>query len=62
MTGGEYHHAGSAEALRNVYRQLGSRVQTQTRETELTGLLALLAALLLAGGAALSLRWFGRGA
>jgi Ca-activated chloride channel family protein len=60
MTGGEYHHAGSAEALRNVYRQLGSRVQTQTRETELTGLLALLAALLLAGGAALSLRWFGR--
>src|SRR5688572_2470790 len=25
MTGGEYHHAGTAEALRTVYRNLGSR-------------------------------------
>jgi hypothetical protein len=35
-------------------------VQTQTRETELTALLALLAALLLVGGSGLSLLWFGR--
>jgi Ca-activated chloride channel homolog len=60
LTGGEYHHAGTAEALRGVYQNLGSRMQVQTRETELTGLLALAAAVLLVAGAALSLRWFGR--
>jgi Ca-activated chloride channel family protein len=60
LTGGEYHHAATAEALRGVYQKLGSRVQTQTRETELTALLALLAALLLVGGSGLSLLWFGR--
>ncbi len=60
MTGGEYHHAGTAEALRGVYQNLGSRMQTQTRETELTSLLALLAAALMVAGAALSVRWFGR--
>ncbi len=60
LTGGEYHHAGTAEALRSVYLNLGSRLQTQTRETELTGLLALLAAALMVVGAALSIRWFGR--
>ena len=36
MTGGEYHHAGTAEKLRSVYENLGSRLQVQTRETELT--------------------------
>ena len=60
MTGGEYHHAGTAEKLRNVYETLGSRVQVHTRETELTGLIALLAALLAVTGAALSVLWFGR--
>ena len=38
LTGGEYHHAGTAEMLRSVYRDLGSRVQVQTRDTELTAL------------------------
>lgn len=60
MTGGEYHHAGTAEALRSVYRHLGSRTQVGKRETELTALLALAAAALLAAGAGLSLAWFGR--
>jgi len=60
MTGGEYHHAATAEALRGVYLQLGSRLQAQTRETELTALLALLAALLIVAGSALSVLWFGR--
>ncbi len=60
MTGGEYHHAGTAEALRSVYRNLGSQMQVSRRDTELTALLALFAALLLVAGAALSLRWFGR--
>ena len=41
MTGGEYHHAGTAEELRSVYQDLGSRLQVQTRETEITALLAL---------------------
>ena len=60
MTGGEYHHAGSAERLRSVYETLGSRLQVQTRETELAPLLALVAAVLVLAAATLSLLWFGR--
>ena len=60
MTGGEYHHAGTAEELRSVYQDLGSRLQMQTRETEITSLLALVAAILVLAAAALSMRWFGR--
>ncbi|MEP6791029.1 MAG: VWA domain-containing protein [Ramlibacter sp.] len=60
MTGGEYHYAGTAEKLRSVYENLGTRLQVQTRETEVSALLALAAALLALGGAALSVLWFGR--
>jgi Ca-activated chloride channel family protein len=60
MTGGDYHHAGTAEELRSVYRQLGSRLQTQTRDTELTALFAFLGAALLLLATGLSLLWFGR--
>ncbi|MBC7602907.1 MAG: VWA domain-containing protein [Ramlibacter sp.] len=60
MTGGEYHYAGTAEKLRSVYEQLGSRLQVQTRETEISGVLAMLAALLAIAGAVLSVLWFGR--
>ena len=60
MTGGEYHHAGTSEKLRAVYENLGSRVQVQTRETEITGLVALLSALLALTAASLSVLWFGR--
>ena len=60
MTGGEYHRAGTAEALHGVYRQLGSRMQVQARDTELTALLAGAAMMLIVAGASLSLRWFGR--
>ena len=60
MTGGEYHHAGTAEALRSVYQQLGSTIELQKRETELTALLALVAAALIVAGATLSVLWFGR--
>ncbi len=60
MTGGEYHQAASAEALRSVYLNLGSRLQTSPRDTELTALLALAAALALLAGAGLSVLWFGR--
>ena len=60
MTGGEYHYAGTAETLRSVYGKLGSRLQVQTRETEVSGLLALAAALVALTAAVLSTLWFGR--
>ena len=60
MTGGEYHHAATAEALHGVYQNLGSRLQTSKRETELTALLSLAAALVLVAGAGLSVLWFAR--
>ena len=60
MTGGEYHHAGTAEALGSVYKKLGSRVQVLTRETELSGVLALISACVAMTAATLSLLWFGR--
>ncbi|MEO6409752.1 MAG: ABC transporter ATP-binding protein, partial [Burkholderiaceae bacterium] len=62
ITGGEYHHAGTAEALRSVYQNLGSRTQVSRRETELTALLSGAAAVMLIAGAGLSVLWFGRGA
>ena len=60
MTGGEYHHAGTAEKLRSVYEQLGSRVQVESRETELAGMLSLISALIAMTAALLSLMWLGR--
>jgi len=60
MTGGEYHHAGTAEKLRSVYQSLGSRLQVQTRETELAPVLAFVAAILSVAAASLSMHWLGR--
>ncbi|HEY0826231.1 MAG TPA: VWA domain-containing protein [Ramlibacter sp.] len=60
MTGGEYHQAGTAEKLRSVYENLGSRVQVLARETEITALLAMVAALLAVAAAGLSVLWSGR--
>ena len=60
VTGGEYYHAGTAEALRSVYQGLGSRLQLQARETELTAVLAAVAAALLLAASSLSVLWFGR--
>ena len=60
VTGGEYHSASTAQALNAVYQDLGFKAQLQTRETELTALLCLLAAGLLVAGAGLSVAWFGR--
>ena len=60
MTAGEYHHAGTAEALRSVYQNLGSQLQLRKRDTELTALLAVAAAVVLTAGAGLSMLWFGR--
>lgn len=60
MTGGEYHYAGTAEKLRSVYENLGSQVQVQRRETEISALLAIAAACITLTAAVLSLLWFGR--
>ncbi len=60
MTGGEYHHAGTAEQLRSVYENMGSRVQVLTRETEITALLAMASALLALMAGVLSVLWFRR--
>ncbi|MES2413432.1 MAG: VWA domain-containing protein [Pseudomonadota bacterium] len=60
MTGGEYHYAGTAEKLRSVYENLGTQLQVNKRETELSGLLALVAAAVAMTGALLSLLWFRR--
>ena len=60
MTGGDYHHAGTAEKLRDVYETLGSQMQVVKRETELAPLIALAAALLAMMAGGLSMLWFGR--
>lgn len=59
-TQGEYFHAASAEALHQVYESLGSRLALETHETEISGLLALVAAVLVLLASGLSLSWFGR--
>lgn len=60
MTGGEYHHAGTANKLRTVYETLGSQMIVQARETELAALLAILAALLMVAAGVLSVVWLRR--
>lgn len=59
-TQAEYFFAGTAQDLKKVYSTLGSRLTMQKKETEVSGLLALLGAalVLLAGG--LSVWWFKR--
>jgi Ca-activated chloride channel homolog len=59
ITGAQYFNATSAESLRSVYRGLSHRVVTEKKETELTGLVALAAALLIALAAGLSMAWYG---
>ena len=46
-TGGQYFHASSAQALRNVYRRLARTVGWERRPEEATGLVAMLGALAL---------------
>ncbi|GAB3770045.1 VWA domain-containing protein [Ramlibacter monticola] len=60
MTAGEYHYAPTAETLRVVYENLGTRMEVLARETELTALFALAAALLMLAAGALSMLWFRR--
>jgi Ca-activated chloride channel family protein len=59
-TGGKFFSAPTESDLRNVYDRLGSRLGTRARTRELTDATAAVSALLVLGGVALSLVWFGR--
>jgi len=59
-TKGEYFYAGTAENLKQVYESLSTRLTVEKKETEIAGLLALLASLLVMVSAGLSLLWFNR--
>lgn len=59
-TKGEYFYAGTAENLKQVYESLSTRLTVEKKETEVSGLLALAAALLVLLSAGLSLFWFNR--
>ncbi len=60
QTQGEYFYAGTAENLKKVYETLSSRLTVEKKETEISGLLALVAAALALLSAGLSLFWFKR--
>ena len=59
-TQAEYYYAGTAADLKKVYETLSSRLTVEKKETEISGLLALAAAVLALLSAGLSLLWFNR--
>ena len=59
-TNAEYFYAGDADALKKVYEKLSARLLVEKRETEITSLLSMAAALLVVASAALSMLWFNR--
>lgn len=59
-TQAEYYYAGTAQDLKKVYETLSSRLTVEKKETEVSALLALVAAGLSLLSAGLSLLWFNR--
>jgi Ca-activated chloride channel family protein len=59
-TDGTYFAAADEEALTEVYSAIPLSFTVEARKAEVTGVFALVAGLLLAVGAGLSLAWFGR--
>ena len=59
-TGATYSKADSETDLRDVYRQLSTRLVMERERTEITALLTAAAAVILLVGAVLSLLWLGR--
>ena len=59
-TQAEYFYAGTAEDLKKVYNTLSSRLTVEKKETEVSALFALGAALLALLSAGLSLFWYNR--
>lgn len=59
-TSAEYFYAGTAQDLKKVYDTLSSKLTVEKKETEVSGLFALVAAGLALVSAALSMLWFNR--
>jgi len=59
-TSAEYYYAGTAQDLKKVYETLSSRLTVEKKETEVSALLAMAAAVLALVSAGLSLLWFNR--
>ncbi len=59
-TQADYFYAGTAADLKKVYETLSSRLSMEKKETEISGLLALAAAVLAIVSAGLSMLWFNR--
>ena len=60
LTLAEYFHAATAEDLMKVYESLSNKLVVERKETEVTALLALLGASLVALASGLGVYWFGR--
>ena len=60
MTRADYFYAGTAADLKQVYQNLSTRLIVEKKETEISALFAVAAALLVIVAAALSVWWFGR--
>jgi Ca-activated chloride channel family protein len=60
ITRAEYFYAGNAADLHKVFQNLGSKIELQTKETEVTALFAAAAAVLALLAGLLSLAWFNR--
>ncbi len=59
-TQAEYFFAGTAHDLKKVYETLSSKLTVEKKETEISALFALAAAMLSLGAAGLSMLWFNR--
>jgi Ca-activated chloride channel family protein len=59
-TQAEYFYAGTAQDLKKVYTTLSSKLTLQKKDTEISGLMALLGATLALLSAGLSVFWFNR--
>jgi Ca-activated chloride channel family protein len=59
-TGGSYHAAGDPESLREATRSIDLRITMQDKLVELTAVFTIAAIVLLAIGALLMIRWYGR--
>jgi Ca-activated chloride channel family protein len=59
-TQAEYFYAGTAQDLKKVYTSLSSKLTMQKKDTEISGLLALVGAALALLSAGLSMLWFNR--
>jgi Ca-activated chloride channel family protein len=60
VTQGQYFYAGTAQDLIKVYESLSSKLVVERKETEVSAIFAVLAALWATIAAALSVWWFGR--